>query len=341
MEKILTVVVPTYNMEQYLDRCLTSLIVDDEKMALLEVLVVNDGSKDRSSEIAHNYEARYPDTFRVIDKENGNYGSCMNVGLAMARGKYFKTLDADDWYDTGAFDEFLESLTLADEDMVITSRFDYYESSGHSEYISIRNFLPNVDRVSDLDSISQGSAPNDFLCVQNICYKTSVLVESNMYWPEKVFYTDAIYDYWPLRAVNSIQVLDKGVYVYFMGRGDQSMSMRSVRKNGKSLFVVANEILRDYVDLALKWHTKTIDSYIFCCIKYIYDRLLLICGKTCDDYIRALDDIMYNSNLYQNLERTCVQDRMSYLKSFRYSHLKIRLLFCRMRVRLALKMKDS
>ena len=78
MEKILTVVVPTYNMEQYLDRCLTSLIIDDDKMALLEVLVVNDGSKDRSSEIAHSYEARYPDTFRVIDKENGNYGSCIN-----------------------------------------------------------------------------------------------------------------------------------------------------------------------------------------------------------------------------------------------------------------------
>ena len=87
-------------MEKYLDKCLTSLIVSDDKMPLLEVLVINDGSKDRSSEIAHSYEQKYPQTFRVIDKENGNYGSCINRGLKEATGKYVKVLDADDWFDT-------------------------------------------------------------------------------------------------------------------------------------------------------------------------------------------------------------------------------------------------
>lgn len=75
MEKILTIVIPTYNMQDYLRRCLDSLIVPEEQMKQLEVLVVNDGSKDNSSAIAHEYQNKYPDTFRVIDKEKGNYGS--------------------------------------------------------------------------------------------------------------------------------------------------------------------------------------------------------------------------------------------------------------------------
>lgn len=89
MEKILSIVIPTYNMEDLLSKCLSSLIVKNH-LDMLEVLVVNDGSKDLSSEIAHQFEKENPDTFRVIDKENGNYGSCVNRGLKEAKGKYIK-----------------------------------------------------------------------------------------------------------------------------------------------------------------------------------------------------------------------------------------------------------
>lgn len=71
MKKILTIVIPTYNNQDYLRRCLNSLIVPEEQMQHLEVLVVNDGSKDNSSAIAHEYQNKYPDIFRVIDKEKG------------------------------------------------------------------------------------------------------------------------------------------------------------------------------------------------------------------------------------------------------------------------------
>ena len=94
MEKVLTVVIPTYNMERYLERCLSSLVISPGMMEELEVLVINDGSKDCSSEIGHSFEAQYPNTFRVIDKKNGNYGSCINRGLKEARGKYIKILDS-------------------------------------------------------------------------------------------------------------------------------------------------------------------------------------------------------------------------------------------------------
>ena len=120
MQKLLTIVIPTYDMEAYLNRCLDSLLISDEQMQLLEVLVINDGSKDKSYAIAHEYEAKYPNTFRVIDKENGNYGSCVNRGLKEASGQYIKVLDADDWFDTTEFEKYLKQLQSVEVDMVLT-----------------------------------------------------------------------------------------------------------------------------------------------------------------------------------------------------------------------------
>ena len=120
MQKLLTIIVPTYNMQDYLRHCLDSLIVSNEWLDLLEVLVINDGSKDKSSEIGHEFEMLYPNTFVVIDKENGNYGSCINQGLEIATGKYVKVLDADDSFDTANFEDYLRYLGSVDVDMVLT-----------------------------------------------------------------------------------------------------------------------------------------------------------------------------------------------------------------------------
>ena len=99
-QKILSIIIPTYNMEKYLPKCLDSLISAKEVLCKMEILIINDGSKDASSRIAHEYQSRYPDSIIVIDKENGNYGSCVNRGLKEATGKYIKVLDADDWFLT-------------------------------------------------------------------------------------------------------------------------------------------------------------------------------------------------------------------------------------------------
>ena len=98
--KALTIIVPSCNMEKYLAKCCESMVVASELMERLEVLVVNDGSTDKTSEIGHSFERWYSGTFRVIDKENGHYGSCVNRGLAEAKGEFVKLLDADDTFDT-------------------------------------------------------------------------------------------------------------------------------------------------------------------------------------------------------------------------------------------------
>lgn len=111
MNKLLSVVIPVYKVEKYIRQCLGSLILPDEAlMDKMEVLVVNDGTPDRSAIIAKEYEAKYPDVFHVIDKENGGHGSAFNVGLAQASGKYLRFLDSDDWFDTKNLAKLLNVL---------------------------------------------------------------------------------------------------------------------------------------------------------------------------------------------------------------------------------------
>ena len=106
MEKILTVTVPSYNVEKFLENTLDSF-VDERVLDDIEVLIVDDGSKDKTAEIGRKYEEKYPDTFRVISKENGGHGSTINRGIGEAKGKYFKVVDGDDWVDQDGFAELI------------------------------------------------------------------------------------------------------------------------------------------------------------------------------------------------------------------------------------------
>lgn len=170
--KILTIVIPTYNMEQYLHRCLDSLIVDGGHRDLLEVLVINDGSKDGSSLIAHGYQERYPELFRVIDKENGNYGSCVNRGLREAQGKYVKMLDADDRFFTEGLTVLLDNLCRQDADLVLT---DYLTENLKGKVLSERQYHLVPGRTLDFDEVCLAKSLENFQ-MHGVCYKRRFLL---------------------------------------------------------------------------------------------------------------------------------------------------------------------
>ena len=119
MSKVLSICIPSYNMEKYLNRCVDSMLVE-EVLDQLEIIIVNDGSKDGTLAIANDYKQRYPQSVVVIDKPNGHYGSCINASLKVATGKYFRTVDADDWVDSKALVEFVHTLSKIDVDCVCT-----------------------------------------------------------------------------------------------------------------------------------------------------------------------------------------------------------------------------
>lgn len=226
MEKTLTIVIPTYNMEKYLDKCLTSLIVSDELMSQLEVLVVNDGSKDRSSDIAHCYESRYPQTFRVIDKENGNYGSCVNRGLKEAKGKYIKILDADDFFITSSLENLLAFLKNQSPDIVLTEMSYVYNDRTVSEplYTSIAPY-----HVINLVGRDAPILPK--LMMHYVCYRVELLREIHYRQTEGISYTDQEWIFYPFFYVRSLCYLPINLYQYNVGREGQTMNPQTMLKN--------------------------------------------------------------------------------------------------------------
>ena len=110
--KILSVSIAAYNVEKTLDEVLIPFCNVKNK-EILDVMIIDDGSKDRTREIASKYVKKYPDMFRLIEKENGGWGSTLNVGFREARGKYFKQLDGDDFFSPENLDDFLEYMKTA------------------------------------------------------------------------------------------------------------------------------------------------------------------------------------------------------------------------------------
>lgn len=230
MKKLLSIIVPTYNMEAYLDKCLSSLIVgeaDDELMQCLEVLVVNDGSTDRSSEIAHGYEERYPDTFKVIDKENGNYGSCINAALPVAAGKYIKVLDADDWFDRDVFSLYLNEIKDLDVDVVLTEVRKVHTSG--------EVFLLNKDMLSEECKVLPWQAiipfSKTFMFAHHFTYRKQLLLDIDYHQTEGYSYTDNEWVAYPLAGAETVYYCPVILYNYLVGREGQSVSREAQRKS--------------------------------------------------------------------------------------------------------------
>lgn len=226
--KLLSIVVPVYNTERYIRRCLDSLLVP-ETLEDIEVLVVNDGSRDSSAEIAKEYEAKYPDTVKVIDKENGGHGSTINKGLELATGKYFRILDSDDWFDTLAFVRYLKKLKDCDEDIVLTPYYQEYVYNGMQILYEYPGF--EFDKTYTFEDVTLEKLGDFYFVLASSSYKTEVLRSAGVQLFEKTFYVDMQYNIMAVRDIKTIRFLDDNIYRYFIGRPTQSMSIESMIRN--------------------------------------------------------------------------------------------------------------
>lgn len=221
--KTLSISIAAYNVSEYLPQTLDS-IMQARNSSMVEAIVVNDGSTDSTLEVAKSYEQQYPGVVRVIDKANGNYGSTVNATIAEARGKYFRLLDGDDWFDTAGFDSYLEFLTRCDADMVVTRGYLYFESDGHMEEFERPSLPAGVIRLKD----SAITAP---VPMHIATYKTECLRAANLHLTEGCPYTDTQYNVQPLTQVNTVARCDDAVYAYRIGRSGQSISIDSWNRN--------------------------------------------------------------------------------------------------------------
>lgn len=217
MDKILSVIVPSYNMEPFLEKGLQSLIIG-KGLPAIEIIVVNDGSTDRTLSIAMDFREKYPDNVTVIDKKNGNYGSCVNAGLAVAVGKYVRILDADDYVDTEAFEALVDCLENTDADVIVCDYRKIYSGRKQEDF----TFSFPAQRTVKIEDIYSEKSFSTIL-LPALTYRLSILKKMNYRQTEGISYTDTEWCYSPMTQMSTLYYFNKPVYMYVMGREGQTM----------------------------------------------------------------------------------------------------------------------
>lgn len=222
--KYISFAIPCYNSAAYMDRAVESILKGGEDV---EIIIVNDGSKDDTSKIAHEYEEKYPTIVRAVDKENGGHGDAVNAGLDHAEGKYFKVVDSDDWVDEEALYKILDVLKKFEEeekqvDMLLANYVYEKEGMEHKKVIEYKNVLPQEEIFgwNDVKHFHLGQ----YILMHSVIYRTNLLRECGLQLPEHTFYVDNIFVFNPLPYVKTMYYLDVNFYRYYIGRADQSVN---------------------------------------------------------------------------------------------------------------------
>ena len=258
--KYISFAIPCYNSAAYMDRAVESILKGGEDV---EIIIVNDGSKDDTSKIAHEYEEKYPTIIRAVDKENGGHGDAVNVGLDHAEGKYFKVVDSDDWVDEEALYKILDVLkTFENEekqvDMLLANYV--YEKRGmeHKKVIEYKNVLPQEEIFgwNDVKHFHLGQ----YILMHSVIYRTDFLKLCQLRLPKHTFYVDNIYVYYPLPHVRKMYYMDVDFYRYYIGREDQSVNEKvMISRVDQQIFVTKSMI--DMYDMRKISNKKTADLY--------------------------------------------------------------------------------
>jgi glycosyltransferase involved in cell wall biosynthesis len=246
MAKILSIIIPVYKVERYIRKCLDSLILPENLLQRMEVLIVNDGTPDNSAVIAKEYEQNYPETFRVIDKENGGHGSAWNVGLKSATGRYVKFLDSDDWLEN--LDRLVERLSNTDADIVFNPKVHYYLDTNFSEVISSFGCLEQ-NKIYDAEKFDwmQFGYSMDITNFQYCTYKRDILQPFEPLFLEHQCYDDSILFIVPIVAGHQFVYFDFPVYHYLLGRQGQTADRQAIIKHYKDKENVKKQIIDFYL----------------------------------------------------------------------------------------------
>lgn len=275
--KILTVAIPCYNSQDYMEKCIQSLLPAGKD---IEILIVDDGSKDGTAQIADAYQAQYPGIVRAIHQENGGHGEAVNTGIRNASGVYFKVIDSDDWADEKALPKVIAKLKKLEEEGTPADLFlvnFVYDKAG-AQRKRIMNFhhafpTDRLFRWEDMRHMKQ----TQYILMHNIFYRRQVLIDSGLKLPAHTFYVDNIFAFQPYPFVNTIYYMDVNFYHYFIGREDQSVN-EQVMIGRMDQQVRVNKLMIDIMAAQdFKGKDKNLKKYMY----FYLDKIMCVTSALC------------------------------------------------------------
>lgn len=241
---LISFVVPSYNSEEYLHFALDSLLGHEKE---IEILVVDDGSKDKTLEIAKSYAEKHPNII-PIHQENKGHGGAINTAISCAKGLYFKILDSDDWVDQNALNVLLEDIkSIKDLPDCYLTNYTYWEGrEKEANTISYRHKIKKNETVS-LNEIKTLDTKSYFT-LHSAMFRLETVKDSGVRLPEHCFYEDNFYVYACLSKTKTVRYLDLKFYQYLMGRPGQSMGKKTLLSR-YSHIVSNSQNIFDYLDI--------------------------------------------------------------------------------------------
>lgn len=244
MGKILTIVIPSYNVESTLRETVESLIVPDTQMReCLDILIVDDGSKDGTPALADQLAQEFPGIVRAWHKENGGHGSTINVGIEQGYGKYMKVVDGDDWLSTDALEVYLKILRETDADVVATDYYHCYMNDGRREVVKSSQ-LPYGKILRFADVWDQYS-----FFMHSLAVKTDLLRNQPHRIDERCYYVDVEYDSLVAIVIETVLYVDLKLYNYRLQQAGQSVSVEGWMKHYPEHARVTNTLIAWYQEL--------------------------------------------------------------------------------------------
>ena len=287
-------------MESYLRNGLNSLLISNG-IERIEVIIVNDGSKDNSLAIANEYVEKIPNVFKVIDKENGNYGSCINAALKVATGKYIKVMDADDSFITENFNVLIDELSALDVDIIFT---DYIKTYTNGKIINYTFDLP-IRKITEIKEVYKADAFYNIL-LPALTYRTNILKDMKYKQTEGVSYSDLEWCFSPVTKSKTVYYSNICVYKYLMGREGQTMDPIVYSKSipqritcfSSMLRSIAGESLPDYM---IHFTTQQLVKHAY----YIYEYFLINNPQEKRDMLYKFDSEFkqYNNIAYESCNK--------------------------------------
>ena len=300
--KLLSVAIPCYNSEAYMEKCIDSLLVGGEEV---EILIVDDGSTDKTAEIADVYAEKYPTIVRAIHQENGGHGEAVNAGIRNAQGLYFKVVDSDDWVNKEAYEKILKTLEELlrgpkTVDLFISNFVYEKQCATRKKVMQYRHCFPQgeVFGWSDIGHMQKGK----YLLMHSMIYRTQLLQQCGLELPKHTFYVDNLFAYEPLPYVKNMYYLDVNFYRYFIGRDDQSVNEKVMIKRIDQQIRV-NKMMVDVYNRG-NFTNKRLRAYMFSYLDIIttVSSIMLIRAETEEalqkkkellEYIKSENRVLY------------------------------------------------
>lgn len=311
---VLSIIVPAYNVKKYILDLLDSIYncgADEDKF---ELLIIDDGATDETIEVIKKSKYANYSNLRICMKENGGHGSCINYGVKILKGKYFRVIDGDDWINGDNFIQYLKTLEASNADLIIDSYSKFFVDTEKTETYS---------DIYNIAKLKSGSVDNllpllhdRYLLMPMITIKTEEYRSINKLIDEKISYDDAEFNAICIAAANTYELCNFNIYQYRIGREGQSVDISvAVKKMDDRMQVVyyvmdiISNISISKADYLERYISKTATYCIMLSI-----RAGKKSNKTYHDLMSFDNDIKKtNNNVYKYMENIVLNGKKMHL----------------------------